>query len=284
MIIYRDAAALSGYLEERRSAGATVGFVPTMGALHEGHLQLARISLGRTDLTVCSIFVNPTQFNDPKDLEKYPVTVEKDIQMLEATGVNILFLPDRSQIYPDGTGNLPHYELGRLETLLEGKYRPGHFQGVCQVVHRLLLITRPDILFMGRKDYQQCMVCRRLIELESLPVQLEVCDTIREESGLAMSSRNMRLSASEKERAPVIHRVLTGIRRDLRSGSIARLRESGLHELEAGGLRPDYLEICHAHTLEPVSEWDGKAPLVALVAAYLGEVRLIDNIELTAGS
>lgn len=280
MIIFKDAAVLANHVDRHRAAGETIGFVPTMGALHAGHLKLAGISLAKTDLTVCSIFVNPTQFNDPKDYAKYPITVEHDIQLLERAGVQVLFLPDRGQIYPDGVEGLPRYDLGRLEELLEGEYRPGHFQGVCQVVHRLLLIVRPDYLFMGRKDYQQCLVCQRLIELEQLPVTLEVCDTIREANGLAMSSRNMRLSENEREKAAVIHQVLQGIRSGLGAGKLSGPREAGLQTLRSEGFRTDYLEICDARTLEPVTDWDGHTPLVALVAAFLGEVRLIDNLGL----
>src|ERR1700743_1863105 len=154
MIIFRKTADLAGWIDRQRVSGKTIGFVPTLGALHAGHISLIAISVKSTGLTVASIFVNPTQFNDPKDFQQYPVTLEKDIALLEEAGTDALFLPDVEELYPDGLHNLEKYDLGRLETILEGKYRPGHFQGVCQVVRRLLDGVKPDHLFMGQKDYQ----------------------------------------------------------------------------------------------------------------------------------
>src|SRR3984957_11141081 len=158
MIIFKRSGDLFGWLKNETARGRSIGFVPTMGALHAGHISLVTISKKETDITICSIFVNPTQFNDPKDYQKYPVTLEKDIALLEAAGTDALFLPEVVDNYAGGTGRLETYELGNLERILEGKYRPGHFQGVCQVMRRLLDLVRPDHLFMGRKDYQQCMV------------------------------------------------------------------------------------------------------------------------------
>ncbi|MBS1511741.1 MAG: pantoate--beta-alanine ligase [Bacteroidetes bacterium] len=278
MIIIKQTKALKNYIIHSRSTGATIGFVPTMGALHNGHLELIRRSKANSGLTVCSIFVNPTQFNDPKDFEKYPITIENDIDLLEQQGCDVLFLPDVAAIYPQGMQHLPHYELGFLETILEGKYRPGHFQGVCQVVHRLLNAVQPDHLYMGQKDYQQCMVIKKLIELEKLPVAMIVVPTVRETDGLAMSSRNMRLSAAERKKAVQISATLQFIKREIKPGELETLRQRCQHYLTAEGFRPDYVAIADADTLHAVDDWDGKQQLVALIAAYLNEVRLIDNM------
>lgn len=281
MIIIREAERFRRFLGEK-AKGNSFGFVPTMGALHAGHLALLHRSMQESDKTICSIFVNPTQFNDPADFSKYPITLEDDIRMLEMAGVDILFLPDVHEIYPEGTAALETYDLGRMDQLLEGRQRPGHFQGVCQVVHRLLSVTRPDVLFMGRKDFQQCMVIRRLIHLKSIPVRLEICDTVREADGLAMSSRNMRLSPEDRSTAPILYDVLNRLKRGLDAGPLESRLRAGREALAAAGFRIDYLEICRTTDLEPVTEWDGHTPITALAAAFLGEVRLIDNIDLTA--
>jgi pantoate--beta-alanine ligase len=281
MIIIREAERFRRFLGEK-ATGTSFGFVPTMGALHAGHLALLHRSKRETDKTICSIFVNPTQFNDPADFSKYPITLEDDIRMLEMAVVDILFLPDVHEIYPQGTASLETYDLGQMDQLLEGRQRPGHFQGVCQVVHRLLSVTRPDVLFMGRKDFQQCMVVRRLIHLKSIPVRLEICDTVREADGLAMSSRNMRISPDDRPTASILYDVLNRLKHGLDSGLLESRLRAGREALAAAGFRVDYLEICRTTDLEPVTEWDGHTPLTALAAAFLGEVRLIDNIDLTA--
>lgn len=281
MIIYRSASDISRYLARQSQGGRRIGFVPTMGALHEGHIRLVSRCVGENDLAVCSIFVNPTQFNDPKDFEKYPVTLERDIRMLEAAGCHLLFLPGVEEIYPQGMRQLPAYDLGYLETILEGQYRPGHFQGVCQVVERLLRIVRPHNLYMGRKDYQQCMVVKKLLMITGMPVTLIPCDTVRETDGLAMSSRNLRLDKEQRQRATAIFRVLDRIRRDIRPGSLGALKQEGIESLVQEGFRADYVEICRAEDLLPVQDWDGTTPLVALAAAYLGQVRLIDNLQVS---
>jgi pantoate--beta-alanine ligase len=281
MIIFKEASGIGKYLQKKREMGAGIGFVPTMGALHRGHMTLVEASVKAANLTVCSIFVNPTQFNDPADFAKYPVTLEKDLQMLADTGADIVFLPEVTEIYPEGMKQGVNYPLGDLETVLEGKYRPGHFQGVCQVVHRLLGIIRPDILYMGQKDYQQCMVVQHLIDLYKIPVRLETCSTIREETGLAMSSRNMRLSVDDRFRAAEIYRTLRYIKKQLQPGSLTDIKQQATTKLTRSGFKVDYLEICHARKLTLLENWDGASPIVALVAAFLGEVRLIDNLVLT---
>ncbi|MFI5133203.1 MAG: pantoate--beta-alanine ligase [Chitinophagales bacterium] len=280
MILFKKAADLHNYIEEQRKKGIGIGFVPTMGALHEGHISLIQTSAKQNNVTICSIFVNPTQFNDPKDFEKYPVNIEKDIYKLETTGCDILFLPAVSEIYPNRTNPPIHYELGYLETVLEGKYRPGHFQGVCMVMHRLLEIIRPDKLYLGQKDYQQCMVIKRLTELIKLNelTKIVICPTLREADGLAMSSRNMRLNEGERKKAPAIYQALQLIKEKIIPGKLAELKKRAESILIEAGFRIDYIEIADADTLELLNEWDAKRKIVALIAAYMNEVRLIDNI------
>ncbi|HEY4337863.1 MAG TPA: pantoate--beta-alanine ligase [Puia sp.] len=280
MIIYKKAGDLSIWLGKQRLARRTIGFIPTMGALHEGHISLIAISKQTSDLTVASIFVNPTQFNDPKDFQKYPITLEKDIPMLEKAGVDLLFLPEVSEMYPGGTKDLETYDLGSLETILEGKFRPGHFQGVCQVMRRLLEMVGPDDLFMGSKDYQQCMVVQRLLTLMRLPAILHRCPIIREADGLAMSSRNQRLTPEQRATGTAIYRALMAIKAGFKAQPVPVLIDNGTHILEAGGFRVDYVSVADAVTLEPVP---GPSPsgVVALVAAFQGEVRLIDNMVLS---
>jgi pantoate--beta-alanine ligase len=281
MIIFRKIGPLKNYLAKLRQEGKT-GFVPTMGALHPGHLQLVDISLKENDLTLCSIFINPTQFNDPQDFQKYPVTIEADILKLEEQGCDILFLPSVEEIYPAGLGQGKHYALGYLEQILEGKFRPGHFQGVCRVVDILLEIVEPHRLYLGQKDYQQCMVIQKMIELTGRATQLRICETIREKDGLAMSSRNTRLSASERQVAPIIYSALVKTKNDLKKGDLAPLKKLAFQQLEQAGLRPDYFEFANADTLEIITAWNGTDPLVAVVAAFLGDVRLIDNMILNS--
>lgn len=280
MILFKKASDLSGYLEKLAQKGEKIGFVPTMGALHNGHISLIENAKKDKTLAVASIFVNPTQFNDPSDYTKYPVTIDNDILLLEASGCDILFLPSVDEMYPDGVSVDKVYDLGYLEQILEGKYRPGHFQGVCAVVERLLQIVDPHHLYIGQKDYQQCMVISKLISLmgKSGEINLHICPTLREENGLAMSSRNMRLSANEKQQATLLWQTLLCIRENIKPGSITYLKEKTANQLSTNGFKVDYVEIANAQNLSSVELWDGKEKLVALVAAFLSEVRLIDNI------
>ena len=281
MLIFHHIVDIRNYLNQKNSAGMIIGFVPTMGALHNGHLSLIQQSRKQTQFTVSSIFINPTQFNDPGDFAKYPVTIDRDIELLIKAGCDVLFLPSANEVYPNGTTHLPHYDLGYLETVLEGKYRPGHFQGVCQVVHRLLEIVHPNELFLGQKDFQQCMVIKKLIKLTGLPTSVQIISTLRENDGLAMSSRNMRLTESERMAATAIYRSLLFMKEQLKPGHVLQLKEQVTDELTKGGFRVDYAELAKADTLELVNEWNGQDKLVALIAAYLNEVRLIDNMILT---
>ncbi|HEX3384902.1 MAG TPA: pantoate--beta-alanine ligase [Mucilaginibacter sp.] len=277
MILFKRAGDLISWLKHLTASGKSIGFVPTMGALHSGHISLIAISKKETDYTVCSIFVNPTQFNDPNDYQKYPISLEKDISLLEGAGVDILFLPSVGELYPNGTTGLEHYDLGPLETLLEGKYRSGHFQGVCQVMHRLLSIVRPDHLFMGQKDYQQCMVIQRLLRLMYLPTQLHRCPIVREADGLAMSSRNQRLTPAQRANATAIYRALRLLGQKFRLAPANALAEAEVI-LEQAGFQTDYISVADALTLEPVADPAVDTELVALIAAFQGDVRLIDNM------
>jgi pantoate--beta-alanine ligase len=282
MIIHKKISAIRATLNSLRKTGR-LGFVPTMGALHEGHLQLLRTAVKDSDFTIVSIFVNPTQFNDPADYKKYPVTLEKDIEKLLREGCDILFLPELDEMYPEGLHPAPSYDIGMLDQILEGKFRPGHFQGVCRVVDKLLDIVAPDQLYMGQKDYQQCMVIRKLLDITGRSASLNICETVREPDGLAMSSRNIRLNPEQRLKAPLINRALQYLQDHLETGSLAVLKEYAYRELSDNGFRVDYVEFANAGTLELTSWWDGREPIVALVAAFIDDVRLIDNKILAPG-
>ncbi|MHA8054208.1 pantoate--beta-alanine ligase [Aquirufa sp. OSTEICH-129A] len=281
MKIFETKLALQDFIDECRSKNASIGFVPTMGALHEGHMSLIKKSKESGAITVCSIFVNPTQFNDPKDFEKYPKTIQEDLEKLEKAGCELVFLPSVAEMYPQGMNQLPQYPLGRLEELWEGAHRPGHFQGVCVIVHRLLEAVRPDILFMGSKDFQQVAVIQHLVANYSFepPIKLISCETIREASGLAMSSRNVRLSEEQKKQALAIYQGFDIIRTALAKQaqvSIANLEKNFEQQLlDAGFDSVDYIAFADPNTLEPIT--DLSQTFVVLVAAFIGGVRLIDN-------
>lgn len=257
-----------------------MGFVPTMGALHDGHLSLVKNSKSNNGLTICSIFVNPTQFNDPKDYEKYPNTIEQDIYKLESFDCDILFLPSTSEIYPLDADRKKHFELGYLEEILEGKWRPGHFQGVCMVVEKLLKIVEPDVLYLGQKDYQQCMVIRKLIEQMGMSekIELKISPTVRETDGLAMSSRNLRLNADERALATSIYAMLMFIKKQVKNLPTDDLKRQATSMLEEKGFKVDYVEIAEARALDTIQKFSPQIKTVALAAAYLNDVRLIDNM------
>jgi len=289
MIIFKKAKDLQHHLDQRRQTDpipaatqAGIGFVPTMGALHDGHLSLLKISKSENEVTVCSIFVNPAQFNDPKDFEKYPSTLEQDIYKLETSGCDILFLPPVKEIYPEQISIKKHYDLGYLETILEGEYRPGHFQGVCMAVERLLAIVLPDNLYLGQKDYQQCMIIKRLIGLMGLEnrIQTKTCPIVREKDGLAMSSRNTRLSREQRAKATALYETLIFLKQNIGKGSLADLKKEATALLERKKFKTDYVEIADARTLKPINEWDSRTNIIGLVAVHVNGVRLIDNMEL----
>lgn len=248
-----------------------------MGALHDGHLSLIRAAFQSNDFIVSSIFVNPTQFTNQDDFDRYPVTIEKDIEMLLQAGCDIVFLPPRSEVYPQ-TFEPKKYPLGSLELVLEGHFRPGHFQGVCQVVDMLLNIVQPDMLYLGQKDYQQCMVIQKLISITKRESEIQLCiePTQREKDGLAMSSRNMRLNDEERKNATAVYKALIYIKEHIDQTSFPVLKEKAMVILKEKGFAVDYVEIANRDALEPARET--QEPLIALIAASIGKVRLIDNM------
>jgi len=276
MILFKEATALTKFLQSAAKNALSIGFVPTMGALHAGHFSLIRQSNLSCDLTVVSIFVNPTQFNDPRDFEKYPSTLEEDLLSIIRNGADILFLPTVKEIYPAGITPSHSYDLGYLDMVLEGKYRPGHFQGVCQVMEKLLNVIQPAKLFMGQKDFQQCMVIKKMIQLKSFTVELVILPTVREADGLAMSSRNLRLSADQRKQATTIYKLLVEVKNSW-SKNPGSAKENAIKMLQTNGFRIDYIEVADVETLSLQSGPDSR-PQIALIAAYLENVRLIDNM------
>ncbi len=253
-----------------------------MGALHEGHISLIVEAKSACNTVVCSIFVNPTQFNNTKDFEEYPNTITSDIDLLETADCDILYLPTVADIYDTGIQDLKQYDLGYIETIYDGAFRPGHFQGVCNVVERLFRAVTPHQAFFGLKDYQQCMVINKLVTLMQWQEKITIvlCQTLREKDGLAMSSRNMRLNETQRETAPMIYQSLQYIQQNLNNKPIHTLTADAIAMLSQKGFVPDYVDIADAQTLTPVQVWNGEQKLVCLVAAFLGEIRLIDNMQL----
>lgn len=279
MFIFKKITDLQNYLSKQTN----IGFVPTMGALHNGHTSLIEASKKKCTTTVCSIFVNPTQFNDKKDFEKYPITIEQDILQLELAGCDVLFLPSVDEIYPEGTEAKKQYNLGFIETVFEGEKRPGHFNGVCMVVEHLLNIVNPNVLFLGQKDYQQCIVIKKLIELmhKTNDIEVIICATKREENGLAMSSRNKRLSEVAKDKAKIIYESFLLIKQHitpLNSSTLIDVTHQSI--LQNNFTAIDYLSLANSNTLEPITNWDGKTSVVILFAGFIEGVRLIDNMVL----
>jgi len=281
MKIFKDSASLGQWLLSDFNSGNS-GFVPTMGALHQGHISLIEKAKELSKVVVCSIFVNPTQFNDTKDFEKYPNTLEADIAMLIDAGCDALYLPAVSEIYPNGLKELEHYELGYLETVLEGSTRPGHFQGVMQVVSRLLDAVKPNVLYLGQKDFQQCMVLNKLVALKNIPVKIEVLPIQREADGLAMSSRNRRLTETQRAKAPLIYQCLVSIEAQQGIKPFEIVKKECLELLKDKGFEPEYIVLADADTLEVFEDYQPGKKMVALIATFLGEIRLIDNLILRA--
>lgn len=277
MIIFTTRQQVQQYLAGLN--GQTIGFVPTMGALHNGHLGLIQQAKQGNDVVVCSIFVNPTQFNDPKDLENYPRPIEADIAKLESVNCDVLFNPTVTEIYDDNEHW--HLNIGQLEFLLEGEFRPGHYQGVTQVVYKLLDIVKPTTLYMGQKDYQQFMVVSKMVDLMNIPVTMVMSPIEREPEGLAMSSRNIHLSADERENALALSKTLAWVKQNFDGTNIAALEEqANLMLQDAPGVEPEYFELADGKTLLPANEHS--ETIVALTAARVGKTRLIDNMIIRA--
>ncbi len=268
--------ALQEALKKDRKEGKTVGFVPTMGALHEGHLKLVDHASEENDIVVVSIFVNPIQFNNKEDLEKYPRDVQGDIDKLEKHHTNYVFAPSVDEMYPDEVTK--HYNFGTLEKVMEGKFRPGHFNGVAVVVHRLFEIVHPDKAYFGEKDFQQLAIIRKLVETEDLSVKIKGIPTIREHDGLAMSSRNQRLTQEERKKAPLIYQTLCNASEKKNKETVEDVKRYVIETLNKNGFSVEYFELVDSQDLQPVSNWNEAESLRGCIAAFLGNVRLIDNI------
>ncbi|MFK7905305.1 MAG: pantoate--beta-alanine ligase [Chitinophagales bacterium] len=279
MHIFKNVFDLQAFLKGKKIENEEIGFVPTMGALHEGHLSLIAQSKRATTVTVCSIFVNPTQFDDQGDLDKYPRTTERDSALLKEHGCDVLFLPSVEEVYPEGNIPTVDYDFGYLDKPMEGAHRDGHFAGVAQVVNRLLEIVQPDELFMGQKDYQQFKIIGKLLELTNSTVKLVKCDIVREKDGLAMSSRNTRLSPEDRQKSVWISKTLQWVKTQYGVSTPAIIETAAIEKLnEIEGFDVDYLKIVNAQTLEELNHWIDIEEQIVCTAVRVGEVRLIDNI------
>ena len=279
MEIVKNIYHLNQIVTELKKKGKTIGFVPTMGALHKGHISLINEAGKQCDIKISSVFVNPTQFNDKKDLDRYPRTPEADIALLEREGCDIVFFPQENEIYPEKEDKRVFY-FGRLEELHEGHARPGHFNGVAQVVSKLFELVKPDKAFFGQKDYQQVMVVKALVKQMNYPVEIISCPIIREPDGLAMSSRNVLLSPDERKVAAKIPLLMKEmeelVRKNVHLQNILIKIKEEITQQTLMSL--DYLEICNANNLEPISTTNGIGHVVALIAVFVGKIRLIDNV------
>lgn len=288
MRIIRTVLDLENYIAEARAKGHSIGLVPTMGALHEGHLSLVERAVADNDTTVVSVFVNPTQFNNPRDLATYPRDEESDFRLLSGAGASAVFAPAPEEIYPGWPNPAAPkvYDLGTAAEVMEGKYRPGHFQGVAQVVSRLFELCRPDRAYFGEKDFQQIAVIRNMIKSEGIKVEIVACPIRRDDDGLALSSRNALLSPEGRKEAPEIHRILAGSVQYSRGHSVRATHNTVVEALDANPmLEVEYYEIVDGRTLLPVEEWEESDWIVGCITVYCGDaaepekrVRLIDNI------
>lgn len=279
MKVINTIAALKALLEPIKHAQQKIALVPTMGALHKGHVSLISTAQQYADVVVCSIFVNPTQFTDPKDLEKYPRPLEHDMQMLLEAGCDVVFMPSVKEMYP--APEEWHIDLGPAEFLLEGEFRKGHYQGVTQIVKKLFDAVNPDVAFFGQKDFQQVLMIQNMVAYFKLPVQIVSCPIIREDDGLAMSSRNIHLSETDRINALVLSKALTYVQENFESRSIVELLlEAKAMISGTEGVELDYFTIANGDTLLPAVD-KNESNLVALVAAKVGHTRLIDNMLLS---
>lgn len=279
MKIIRTLYDMTAFRVRQRDRGASVGFVPTMGALHEGHLSLVDRAVKENEVTVVSVFVNPTQFNNKEDFEKYPRNEEEDFKLLAAKGVDAVFAPDAKEIYPDENAGCKEYDLGPAAEVMEGKHRPGHFQGVAQILDILFRTVSPRRAYFGEKDFQQIAVVRNLLKSEGLDVEIVACPIKRASDGLALSSRNQRLSEEERKVAPEIYETLKYSVEYSKDHSVRATHDTVVERLDAiPGMKVEYFEIVDARTLAPVEEWDESPWIVGCITVYVGDVRLIDNI------
>ncbi|WP_316808597.1 pantoate--beta-alanine ligase [Pedobacter agri] len=278
MEIFKTKSALEAFLKPLKASGKKIALVPTMGALHNGHISLIELAKANADVIICSIFVNPTQFTDPKDLEKYPRPIEHDLAMLEEAGCNGVFMPNVVEMYPQGADENWHIDLGKAEFLLEGEFRKGHYQGVTQIVKKLFDAVDPDVAMFGQKDFQQVLMIKNMLAHFNLPINIITCPIIREDDGLAMSSRNIHLSPVDRENSLVLSKSLQYVADHFNDFSLDELEEKAKQFYQnIEGVELDYFTIANGDTLEKAkSKNEGR--LVALVAAKVGSTRLIDNM------
>ena len=269
---------LRAELDIQRKAGKKIGFVPTMGALHEGHASLVRRAVAENEIVVVSVFVNPTQFNDKNDLLKYPRTLEADCELLEKEGTAYVFAPSVEEIYPEP--DTRQFSYAPLDTVMEGKFRPGHFNGVCQVVSKLFMMVEPDVAYFGEKDFQQLAIIREMVKQMNFPLQIVGCPIVREADGLALSSRNARLSEEQRKQALEISQTLFKSQEYAASHTLEETQQFVEESIAAAeGLELEYFEIVDGMTLQKVASWEDTDYIVGCITVFCGEVRLIDNIK-----
>lgn len=277
MLVVKEVNDLKPLILKKKVEGKTIGFVPTMGALHAGHLSLVEQAGKQADFVVVSIFVNPTQFNDPTDLNRYPRNLQKDVDLLETTACCLVFAPEAETMYP--APDTRRFHFGRLEEVMEGKYRPGHFNGVAQVVSKLFGMVEPDKAFFGMKDFQQIAIVKAMIKMLNLQVEIVPCPIVREAGGLALSSRNERLTPGQRENAAHIYRTLREAGNKAAQMNVKELEDWVVKQIDANEyLKTEYFEIVDDENLQPVRSWDEPLNKVGCIAVFCGEVRLIDNI------
>jgi len=277
MKILNTIIAAKAYVRQSKLNGLSIGFVPTMGALHPGHISLIERAKLENNLVGCSIFVNPIQFNNKEDLEKYPRNFEDDSMKLVNAGCDFVFHPETDEMYPEPANE--QYDFGRLDKVMEGAHRPGHFNGVAIVVRKLFEIVEPEKAYFGMKDYQQLRIIQTLTENLKLPIEIIPCPTVRENDGLAMSSRNVRLSRDERKIAPQIYQILKEVKKRKTNHGVKELEEWAISQFsEIEGFRMEYFEIVDSKTLLPIKNWSDTRCAIACTAVFLGGVRLIDNL------
>ena len=274
MLIYKSVNELQQFLTENKHK--IIGFVPTMGALHRGHLSLIQASQQKADVTICSIFVNPIQFNKQEDLDNYPRNVDADVLKLESVNCEVLFLPSVEEMYPNK--KYKNFEFGSLAEVMEGEHRPGHFNGVANVIERFFEIIRPNYAFFGEKDFQQLAIIKALTKQLALKTEIIGCPILREASGLAMSSRNERLSATQKNDAATIFEALSFIKKNYLKHNIADHKDYFTKTISEKNIKLEYIEFADGNTLQPVKNWNETDYCVVFIAVHVGKVRLIDNV------
>ena len=279
MQTFNERRAMEEWVAQAKEAGLTIGFVPTMGALHDGHISLIVKSKAQNDLTVCSVFVNPTQFDNAEDLEKYPRNTEEDTALLAAAGCDAVFFPAIHDMYPETTES-ESYEFNGLENQMEGRYRKGHFDGVATIVSRFFDLIQPDKAYFGEKDFQQLRIIEELVKQKNYPVKIVPMPIYRAKSGLALSSRNARLSEKFLKEAPQIFKILNLVNDWKNELSVTETIHQVEEEFRKTDLKLEYFMLCDEKTLEPINSWDEAENIRAFVAAYAGKIRLIDNLKI----